>query len=86
MYMYTFTYKYWVHADFLGPPLSNEPNPLCGSSATGLSGVVDTVVEGLGPPEGVGVVKLEQVDALPRVGVGPGINLFVTIPPSKKVR
>ena len=29
-----------------------------------LSGVVDPVVEGLGPPQGEGVVKLEQVDAL----------------------
>ena len=45
------------------------------------SRVVDSVVEGLGPPQGVGVVKLEQVDAPAGVHVRAAVHLLVTVPP-----
>ena len=48
---------------------------------TGLSCVVDTIVQGLGPPQGVRVVKLEKVDPLPGIDVRSGVHLLVTVPP-----
>lgn len=42
-------------------------------------GVVDAVVEGLGTPERVGVVKLEQVHPLAWVEVAARVDLLVTV-------
>lgn len=53
--------------------------PLC--LYPGLSGVVDSVVNTLGAPERIGVVKLEQVDSAARVLVAAGVHLFMTVPP-----
>lgn len=53
--------------------------PLC--LCPGLSGVVDSVVNTLGAPEWIGVVKLEQVDSTAGVLVAAGIHLFMTVPP-----
>ena len=44
-------------------------------------GVIDPVVERLRPPEGVGVVELEQVHARPGVLVRAGVDLLVAVPP-----
>lgn len=41
--------------------------------------VVDPVVDGLGPPEAVGVVKLEEVDALAWVSVAASVHLLHTV-------
>ena len=46
-----------------------------------LFGIVDPVVEGLRPPQGVGVVELQQVDPRTRVLVRAGVDLLVAVPP-----
>ncbi|TNN68642.1 hypothetical protein EYF80_021156 [Liparis tanakae] len=47
-----------------------------------LSGVVDSVVNTLGAPEGIGVVKLEQVDSAAGVLMAAGVHLLMTVPPT----
>lgn len=54
-------------------------SPLCLYS--GLSGVVDSVVNTLWAPEWIGVVKLEQVNAAPGVLVAASVHLLMTVPP-----
>ena len=44
-------------------------------------GVIDPVVERLGPPEGVGVVELEEVDARAGVVVRACVDFLVAVPP-----
>lgn len=43
--------------------------------------VVDPVIDNLGPPEGVGIVELEQICPLPRILVAPGIYFLVAVSP-----
>lgn len=45
------------------------------------AGVVDVEVESLVAQQGVGVVELEQVDALARVVVAAGLHVSVAVPP-----
>ena len=49
---------------------------MAGFSPLSSARVVHPVVQRFGPPQGVRVVELEEVDSLPRVGVGPGVDLL----------
>lgn len=42
---------------------------------------VDTVIHPLGPPQGVGVVELDQVHAFAGVAVAAAVYLFVRVTP-----
>lgn len=43
--------------------------------------IVDMEVESLVAEQGVGVIKLEQVDALPRVIMAASLHISVAVPP-----
>ena len=43
------------------------------------------IVERLVPPEGEGVIELEEVDPLRRVVVGTSVHLLVTVPPKNNM-
>lgn len=47
----------------------------------GLSGVIHSVVNTLGAPEWIRVVKLEQVDSTARILMAASVYLLVTVPP-----
>lgn len=51
------------------------------NSVTSLSSVIDSVVDWFRPPQGVRVVKLEEIDPPPWILVAASIHLFVTVPP-----
>lgn len=54
-------------------PASHPPHPS--------AGVVDVEVESLVAQQGIGVVKLEQVDALAGVVMAAGLHISVAVPP-----
>lgn len=54
-----------------------QPAPAQHPSAS----VVDMEVESLVAKQGVRVIKLEQVDALPRVVMAAGLHISVAVPP-----
>lgn len=68
-------------------PIQNKRRRLCAcpgpaSCASGPSArVVDVEVQSLVAEQGVGVVKLEQVDALAGVVVAAGLHVSVAVPP-----
>ena len=51
-----------------------------------LSGVVDSVIESLGSPQRIRVVKFQLIDPLSWIGVRPCVDLLMAIPPGEKSR
>lgn len=60
-------------------PASGRPPASCASGPS--ARVVDVEVQSLVAEQGVGVVKLEQVDALAGVVVAAGLHVSVAVPP-----
>ena len=71
-------HSYWYHIDFMFWLAFDSP------AEPRLSGVVDSVIESLGSPQRIRVVKFQLIDPLSWIGVRPCIHLLMTIPPEEK--
>ena len=71
-------HSYWYHIDFMFWLAFDSP------AEPRLSGVVDSVIESLGSPQRIRVVKFQLIDPLSWISVRPCVHLLMTIPPEEK--